>query len=951
MALRFRPWSACSTACAALLLAAGAVAGAVPRQPRPDVRLSEPWRAAARVADSLNRVGRRDSAHALMGGRLRSARSRGDRAEIAALARVEGTMWVVYGGARRAEPLLREAIAQARAVHDSTTLAAGTRWLAVTLGELGRQHEAARRWREFLALAAALGDTAGRGIAHMGLAYQALIAGDPAAARDGYVRAVRLLGDTPDRGTLFVALTGLGRAWSDLGEFERARACFARVDGEARRLGIRWHEAKAQNNLGSLEFMLGDPGRAVGHFERAHELERAEGARGWITPAMNLALAQRHLRRLDEAAATLETVLAACRQGGFADLEGKALARLATTRLDQGRSREAGELYRRALALGPAMESPARGDAILGLADVVERESGPAAALAALEREAGTAEATRRGTRLPAVVASTVEARRGRLLLALGRPRAALDRLARAERDLAELGVAGRRVGPLTSLARCRRALGQPDSALAALERAAVIWEQERRVPQDPEWREARGTQARELYTELVGLLLEYPRTLPRGERARRAFDQVQRFKARTLRERMLDPGRTLAGDAPRGEPPVALDRIQRETLAADEVLLDAFCGQDTSYLFAVSRGECLVAGLPGARALATRVGLYRDLLTAPGKGHGAGADAAVMAASGRAMGGALLGGVKRLVRGCRRVIFVPDGPLCLLPLADLAPGGADGETPRALLESCEVQYVPSATILAALRRGRREPAGPESLLALAGAYTAAGRPLPGTRREVRLLAGSYRGVESRVAAGPVSPLVAADRLAGYQVLHLAAHTEVNDQRPWRSGVLLGPAADSVSDPWLRASTVAAMRLPARLAVLSGCETAGGRVSSGEGIQGLSAAFLSAGVPAVVVTLWPVDDRATVPLMERFYRALSRGATVGAALREAQLAVRGRRATREPFYWAGFTVVGDGEVRVPLVRRRGGASAWVVLLAPAAALALAAWARSRWRRA
>ena len=103
--------------------------------------------------------------------------------------------------------------------------------------------------------------------------------------------------------------------------------------------------------------------------------------------------------------------------------------------------------------------------------------------------------------------------------------------------------------------------------------------------------------------------------------------------------------------------------------------------------------------------------------------------------------------------------------------------------------------------------------------------------------------------------------------------------------------------------------------------MLSGCESAGGRVLSGEGVLGLTAAFMSAGVPAIVATLWPVDDRATAAFMSRFYDGLSRGRTAAAALREAQNAVRDDRRTRAPFYWAGFVLLGEGDVRFPLRRR------------------------------
>ena len=86
-------------------------------------------------------------------------------------------------------------------------------------------------------------------------------------------------------------------------------------------------------------------------------------------------------------------------------------------------------------------------------------------------------------------------------------------------------------------------------------------------------------------------------------------------------------------------------------------------------------------------------------------------------------------------------------------------------------------------------------------------------------------------------------------------------------------------------------------------------------------MAGLTSAFLTAGAPAVVATLWPVDDRTTERLMDAFYSELGRGATIAAALRAAQAVVRADPTTRHPFYWAGFVAIGEADARPALVRR------------------------------
>ena len=96
------------------------------------------------------------------------------------------------------------------------------------------------------------------------------------------------------------------------------------------------------------------------------------------------------------------------------------------------------------------------------------------------------------------------------------------------------------------------------------------------------------------------------------------------------------------------------------------------------------------------------------------------------------------------------------------------------------------------------------------------------------------------------------------------------------------------------------------MQLPARLAVLSSCRSGGGRILSGEGVQGLCGAFLSAGVRAVVATLWPVDDRTTSRLMELFYSELAGGKTVAMALHRAQMALRRAAVRPIDFTYSGI---------------------------------------------
>ena len=241
------------------------------------------------------------------------------------------------------------------------------------------------------------------------------------------------------------------------------------------------------------------------------------------------------------------------------------------------------------------------------------------------------------------------------------------------------------------------------------------------------------------------------------------------------------------------------------------------------------------------------------------------------------------------------------------------------------------------------------------SLIAIDGGPAAG---LAGAQREVKALRSRYQDVDIVTAAPGVLDTLTRRARPG-SILHIAAHARVSDDSPWQSGFLLDAASSGAEnnvaprgETVLRAWEIARAHLRCELAVLAGCETAAGRATTGEGVLGLTSAFLSAGVPVVVSSRWAVDDRVTADLMSHFYDGLASGRTVAAALRGAQLAVRANHRTSHPFYWAGFAVVGDGERVLSPRRAPHGTEPW--LLAAAGALlvtGVAAWAARRKRPA
>ena len=119
-------------------------------------------------------------------------------------------------------------------------------------------------------------------------------------------------------------------------------------------------------------------------------------------------------------------------------------------------------------------------------------------------------------------------------------------------------------------------------------------------------------------------------------------------------------------------------------------------------------------------------------------------------------------------------------------------------------------------------------------------------------------------------------------------------------------------SARQPEDGFLRVDDIYNARLSADLVVLSACQTGLGKEVRGEGLMGLTRAFLYAGVPRVIVSLWNVNDQATSELMADFYeKLLRRGKRPAEALREAQLELRKHKRWESPYYWAAFVQQGD----------------------------------------
>ena len=315
---------------------------------------------------------------------------------------------------------------------------------------------------------------------------------------------------------------------------------------------------------------------------------------------------------------------------------------------------------------------------------------------------------------------------------------------------------------------------------------------------------------------------------------------------------------------------------------------------------------------------------------------------------------------------GEKRLMVVADGALNYIPFEVLlkSPDGGDFSTLGYLVKSNEIIYAPSASVVGAIKQQRTKATGRAMLIiadpvfnsndARAQKATAA----PAGDAEVRGLGiqGALADVAGSTAAPPASnaamvglPLT---RLNGtrteaeqisklakasggqadvwldldanednlgsrdvskYRIIHVATHGLLNAERPQFTGVVLSLVGNKTHDGFVRTDEVFNLRLGSPLVMLSACETGLGKEKRGEGVMGLTRAFMYAGAPTVGVSLWSVADKSTADLMTDFYKRLltAETTTSSGALRDAQLAMISGKKYSAPFFWAPFVLVGD----------------------------------------
>jgi CHAT domain-containing protein len=249
-------------------------------------------------------------------------------------------------------------------------------------------------------------------------------------------------------------------------------------------------------------------------------------------------------------------------------------------------------------------------------------------------------------------------------------------------------------------------------------------------------------------------------------------------------------------------------------------------------------------------------------------------------------------------IRG-KELLIVPHDVLHYLPFQAL--GAPEG---RYLIEDYPIEYLSSASLMQFTKEKKK--VSRETALALGNpnlgdeAYN-----LRFAEREAREIAVVYpkSSILLREQATKANALSLGPN---NDILHFAVHAELNQEDPTSSALLL--AHRGADDGKLKVSEIFSLSLKADLVVLSACETGLGKISNGDEIVGLTRAFIYAGTPSVITTLWKVNDLASYELMRDFYFTL-KTMKKSEALRQAQL--KTMKEYPQPYFWAAYTLTGE----------------------------------------
>jgi len=388
----------------------------------------------------------------------------------------------------------------------------------------------------------------------------------------------------------------------------------------------------------------------------------------------------------------------------------------------------------------------------------------------------------------------------------------------------------------------------------------------------------------------VAGYYGDYINFLVSQHRIEEALQVAELSRARTLAEGL--GFRSLSINFP-----LSSFRPQQTAKRLGSTVFSYWLGVDQSYLWVITPERVRLFTLPQAAEIDPLVLSYRQALL------GSRDVLETQNSAGRKLYDLLVAPAAKMIPKGARVTILPDGSLYGLNFETLL---VPAPQLHYWIEDVDVSYANSLTLLAV---GASRHASPAKKLLLVGDPVSPDAEFPKLPQAAAEMTGienyfpaAERTVFSGAEATPDSYLKS--QPAGFSYIHFVAHGTASRTSPLDSAVILSRQGD---DYKLYARDIIQHPLHADLVTISACHGEGVRTYSGEGLVGLSWAFLRAGAHGVIAALWEVNDNSTPQLMDHLYSEIGKGLPPDAALRDAKLALlHSGGVYRRPFYWAPF---------------------------------------------
>jgi CHAT domain-containing protein len=673
-----------------------------------------------------------------------------------------------------------------------------------------------------------------------------------------------------------------GKLEMERGHYARAQGFFERVLAAARASGDPSWEANALNNLSwsaneqthfdeALDWS--DAARQISLFRNFGSIaQKALGNMGWAY--YKLGDLERAEGMFIEASNQAEKLGEVSSRAGW-------LADAAYIDLDAGRFAAAKRSLEQSLKLAQQVNS--RGDivtALQALAFVSEQTSNlhDAKRYADEALSMARADGNKRDEVYPRLVQGQVAAKEHDVATA----ESAFREVAQAEDSPVFLRWEAER-----SLARLYEGENQPESAEREYRTALSTFETARSELQHETSRLPFLTNASRIYDDYIHFLVS------RGKTSQ-ALQVANYNRARTLSEGLglLTKGTSFAPD------PL---NAQQTAGRAGGTILFYWLGEKQSYLWAITPQKTSLFQLPPAAEIDASVQRYRKALVGP-------QDVLETAnADGIGLYRMLVSPARALLTKDAQVFIIPDGSLNGLNFETLL---VPEPKPHYWIEDATIADASSLRMLAGSQTRHDSKTGADKLLLIGDAVapSAEYRELPKAGVEIenveKHFAPAKRAVLTRAQATAPAYLGSVPEQFAY--IHFVAHGTASRLSPLDSAVILSRASAEEDSFKLYARDIIQRPLHAELVTISTCYGAGARAYTGEGLVGLSWAFLRAGAHNVIGALWEVSDASTPRLMDQLYGELKQGRSPQAALRSAKLSLLHSDDFRKPFYWAPF---------------------------------------------